>query len=1333
MSVCGLKYSLQVTGDCTNTGSGAFYLSITGNAPDYSIQYISPTTDVVYLGNGVTDYTSNSLSSGTYVFEIYDSCNVSGPVLVSLYVSSGTCISCPTTQNTSNFLNNGAITAQTSNVFGTPYFYLYDSLDTYQSSATSISNTVIFQNLSANTYYVIGFDGGGCSGSSETVIIKSSTTFDYGFYIIDASSCLINSGKVYVTGLTGNGPYTYLWSNGETGSTISGLTNGSYRVSVTDSTGVEVVKTAIVNKTNKLGILNTTLTSPSCYSSDGEILVTISGGTAPFTYQLSNGFSNVSYSDFFNFTNLPSNYYTITVIDASFCTANYKLSLDSPYGFSVASIDVTNNICGNSQGKIDIQLLGGTPTYTFTLINSSGKSQTKNSRVPYYVFSNLATDTYTLEISDAGSCVYNELITINTTEKFNITSSVSDVTSNGNDGILFVELSDGGIPPYTYKVSGQPIIKTIDTSTIFNNLKVGNYLLSVTDSSGCTVEENFSVTSQTPVNFSTLVKNTSNGNDGKIEVYITEGKPPFSYTWDGILSGQTGSTVTNLTPGKYKLTITDSNGFTQTRQFDIGGSTNITSYQTYNVCDTNISDNQLIIKKGLEQMLKEGFFDLTYGDNNCNCNQSIFTVIVNLGQTSIESSFFTGSSLNEFPYDNDFYSEVENLLTTIPGVDSVTFNSNTNQMVVNTGCDDQSISLIDNPITVSVKIEYDITCQSCGGASVEGFFPIVEVGNQLFGFDPENNIFIELPSESEFTESLGIARNDYNTKMWVLDVGGNIIYEYDVISLIPYIVNYNRQINLSSTLSRGLVWLNDTTLLCGDDSSQYLMSININDGTVSPYLYLSPIPFVKVDNSVLVNNLGKVILVTNDVNNENRLRQYDTSGNLEVDILLPTSSGYTIYEFDNTFYVVEITTLQVSSINTSYPYSLTNEFILNISGTFTEFIMTQTSSIVTTNFSPIPAVTPTPTITVTPGITRYTFNVNSGLTQYDACYNGVSSVIYGDNSSFDLNSEFYNLPYGSVTIVMSGYYQLGNVVCELDTGGNVVGSYVLCPTPTPTPTNTITPSVTPTFTPTNTETPTSTPINTGTPTVTPTNTETPTSTPINTTTPTVTPTVTNTSSPQVTPTIGYFTFTLGSGSTEIDACNNYYSSSITLYAPLSGGSNLNVGETIYEDASPTPSVPTIDGYYSNGSITYLVSGGTGMIISLDPNGCSGLVTPTPTPTYTVTPSVTITNTITPSVTPSTGPSATTFCFDYTFSAVGYTDTKTPDGVYSGYSYYNLTNGVVWSDGGVYWYWADVLGNDSTYYDRLYNGAQSTPNSFSYTWQNPSGSTGTMNSSLIGSC
>ena len=73
---CELNYTLAgLTGDCKNTNQGGFKIEIDGTAPPYSIEWIRPRTDTVVLGVGVTEYTETSLSGGSYVFNIIDSCS----------------------------------------------------------------------------------------------------------------------------------------------------------------------------------------------------------------------------------------------------------------------------------------------------------------------------------------------------------------------------------------------------------------------------------------------------------------------------------------------------------------------------------------------------------------------------------------------------------------------------------------------------------------------------------------------------------------------------------------------------------------------------------------------------------------------------------------------------------------------------------------------------------------------------------------------------------------------------------------------------------------------------------------------------------------------------------------------------------------------------------------------------------------------------------------------------------------------------------------------------------------------------------------------------------
>jgi hypothetical protein len=172
-----------------------------------------------------------------------------------------------------------------------------------------------------------------------------------------------------------------------------------------------------------------------------------------------------------------------------------------------------------------------------------------------------------------------------------------------------------------------------------------------------------------------------------------------------------------------------------------------------------------------------------------------------------------------------------------------------------------------------------------------------------------------------------------------------------------------------------------------------------------------------------------------------------------------------------------------------------------------------------------------------------------------------------------------------------------NTISKIDQGPFPPLNQTATPTPTPTqtPTHTSTPTQTPSQTPTNTGTPTQTPTNTGTPT----QTSTPTSSPVN------------------------YLFELGYGFTPNDAC---LATETAYYGTRSSGPTIEVTEILYSDSST--STPAVDGYYSDGTILYIVSGGVGEVTGKYSNGCASLVTPTPSVTSTPT------NTPTPSVTPS---------------------------------------------------------------------------------------------------
>ena len=222
-------------------------------------------------------------------------------------------------------------------------------------SAITSTNTFTFPlSLSADTYYVIGDDGGGCTGRSESCIIYSSTPLNFGFYVIDNNSCngVVNNGKIYITGITGTPPYTYLWSNGETTDFITGLTSNAYTVTVTDSNGCTTSLGTTINTIPGVTITSTIPTQPTCFNNDGQVIVNVAGGTGPYFFSGSNGDTVITFTPSYTFTNLGHGSLTVFVQDAGLCSDITSVLLLNPNAFSIASITSTNSTCSNNNGTI---------------------------------------------------------------------------------------------------------------------------------------------------------------------------------------------------------------------------------------------------------------------------------------------------------------------------------------------------------------------------------------------------------------------------------------------------------------------------------------------------------------------------------------------------------------------------------------------------------------------------------------------------------------------------------------------------------------------------------------------------------------------------------------------------------------------------------------------------------------------------------------------------------------------------------------------------------------------------------------------------------------------
>jgi hypothetical protein len=719
---CGqIIYNLYISGDCTNTNAGEIYVEITGGTSPYTVYEVS-LTGLLPTSASTTTYYFSGMSADTYTLAIQDSCISPGPdtIYLNIPISSGTSISVLSVTDTTCGEDNGEITFGINPFYGFGIGLLFETTDGYIGSGTTSINEIIFSNLSGGTYYIVGDDGGGCRGTSATVNINSSTILDYGFYVVNDASCNVGygSGKIFVTGQTGTAPYTYLWNDGQTGSTATGLTIGYYVVTVTDSEGCSVSKGMSVYNVPPVGISSVITTESSCFGSDGSVEVTITGGTAPFFFSGSNGDTMVTFSDTYLFENLPSGVLVVTVKDAGLCSDTQSISLMTPNGFAVSSISSTNSNCGNN-GTITILVNTGSPsgTFTYTLLDSSSNIVNNVTVGTNTTFSNLSSDTYTILIDNNSGCVYTGTTVITNVNLFTITAVTTSTTCGLNNGSIQILTSGGGTLPYTYQITGS----AISPANTYNNLPSGFYNVTVTDANGCSQITTTYVGTSSSVFFNLFVIPPVNGNDGEITAFVSSGNPPFTYNWSSNVNLQTGSTVTNLSAGTYTLQVVDNSGCSYNKSVNLLGTILLGDYQIYNISDTNFVNSGVEGRRGISQMYNEGFFDLTLNDDNCVINSGKFIIETNVNGEVKQQLFYTSIGLYDYPTDIEWVNNIKSMLLSYSDISEVEIDIVKNKITIVNNCNDTKKNckptkyntLSDAKVILNLIIDYDISCVAC--------------------------------------------------------------------------------------------------------------------------------------------------------------------------------------------------------------------------------------------------------------------------------------------------------------------------------------------------------------------------------------------------------------------------------------------------------------------------------------------------------------------------------------------------------------------------------------------------------------------------------------------
>ncbi len=407
------------------------------------------------------------------------------------------------------------------------------------SSNSSLTRT----GLCPGTYIVEITDQTGCT-VRDTIVINATSGLTITANITD-DTCSQGVGAIDITVSGGTPPYTYSWSNGATTEDISGLTTGTYVVTVTDANGCSETDTFLVGNVNG-PVITGTVTDATCYGyTNGAIDITVTGGSGNYTYSWNTGATTE------DITNVPAGTYTVVVTDMNTgCSATASFTVQQPPDIIINGT-VTDASCGNADGAIDITVSGGTPPYTYSWSNGATTED----------ISGLPMGSYTVTVTDANGCTKQATFTVQEAGAPIVSGTVTDVTCPGaSDGAIDLTVT-GGSGAYSYSWN------TGDTTQDLNGIPGGTYIVTVQDQgTGCSRIDTFVVYEPDTFHVVANIQHvTCNGlANGSIDLTVTGGTPPYSYQWN---HGPTSEDLTNLPAGTYTVTITDANGCTTTRSF----------------------------------------------------------------------------------------------------------------------------------------------------------------------------------------------------------------------------------------------------------------------------------------------------------------------------------------------------------------------------------------------------------------------------------------------------------------------------------------------------------------------------------------------------------------------------------------------------------------------------------------------------------------------------------------------------------------------------------------------------------------------------------------------